>query len=165
MRLFEITEQYKALIALEDNDEVTPEFIADTLEGLEGDFEEKAVAVAKFILSLEANADAIMAAIDAMELRAARIQKRATSVKHYLLLQMQIVQTKKIQAPEFVISRRASPPAVYVGDEAMVPAEFWRQPPAPPPQIDKAGLKKALDAGREIVGCFIESGEHLRITL
>jgi len=70
VRLFEITSQFKALAALEDSDELPPEVIADTLEGLEGDFEAKTIAVAKFILSLEANAAAIEKAADAMALSA-----------------------------------------------------------------------------------------------
>ena len=90
LRLFEITQQFKALEGLQDSDDLPPEVIADTLEGIIGTFEEKAVAVAKFILSLEAAAEDIEAAAEAMHQRATRIKNRADSVRQYLLLQCQI---------------------------------------------------------------------------
>jgi Siphovirus Gp157 len=166
VRLFEITSQFKALAALEDSDELPPEVIADTLEGLEGDFEAKTIAVAKFILSLEANAAAIEKAADAMALRAARISKRAESIRHYLLLQMQIVNwNRKIEADDIVIARRNNPVAVQVSDERTVPKDYWRQPPAPPPQLDKKLIKEKLQAGVEIPGCYLEAGERVDIRL
>ena len=72
LALYEIVHQFKELEALTDSEELSPEFVADTLQGLIGNFEDKAVAVAKFILSLEANAEAIAEAADAMEKRCAR---------------------------------------------------------------------------------------------
>src|ERR1700676_4411982 len=116
-RLFEITDQYRRLLELEDSDDIPPEVIADTLEGLEGDFELKSAAVAKFILSLEASAEAITEAAKRQAARAARLQKRAESIRQYLLLQFQAVDFKKIETDDLVISRRRNPPALYVTDE------------------------------------------------
>ena len=46
MKLFEITQQFRELEKLELDDDIPPEVIRDTLEGLTGDFTEKAVQVA-----------------------------------------------------------------------------------------------------------------------
>ena len=165
LRLFDIVTQLKALERLEDSDEIPPEVIADTLEGLQGSFEVKAVAVAKFILSVEANADAIKEAAAAMKQRAERLQRRADSIKHYLLLQCQIVDVKKISTAEIIISRRANPVAVQVTDSATIPEQFWVQPPPPPKQLDKKAIKEALQNGTDVPGAFLESGEHIRISL
>lgn len=166
MRLFEITEQFRGLAALEDSDELPPEVIADTLEGLLGDFEEKTVAVAKFILSLEAAAEDIKEAADAMAKRAARLEKRAESVRAYLLLQMQAIDWRqKINRPDIVISRRNNPVAVFVADEKSVPEKFWVQPDPPPKRLDKKTIKEALQAGEEVPGAFLEAGERIHIAL
>jgi hypothetical protein len=166
LRLFEITEQFKALENIEDSDDLPPEVIADTLEGLEGDFETKAIAVAKFIMSLEATAEQVKAAAKATELRAARIAKRAESIRHYLLLQMQIIDWRaKIEADDIVIARRNNPPMVNVADEASVPKAFWVQPEPPPPRIDKKAIKEALQSGDEVPGCYLEAGERVEIRL
>ena len=165
LKLFELTEQFRSLERLTESDELAPEFIADTLEGLQGDFEAKAIAVAKFILSLEAASEDIGEAAKAMELRAARVQKRADSVRAYLLFQMQAIDWKKIDAADIVISRRSNPVAVQVTDEHSIPAQFWVQPEPPPKRIDKKAIKEALQSGTDVPGCFLESGESIRITV
>ena len=163
LALYEIAHQFKALESLADSDDLPPEMIADTLEGLEGDFETKAVQVAKFILSLEANAEAVTKAADAMELRALRMTKRAESIRAYLLFQMQTVDWRKIDTPEIIISRRNNPAAVQVADEASVPDSYWVQPDPPPKRIDKKAVKAALQSGTDVPGCFLESGERVDI--
>jgi hypothetical protein len=164
-RLFEITAQFKALADLEDSDDLPPEVIADTLEGLQGDFEEKAVAVAKFIMSLEATAESIIEASKAMDLRSARLNKRAENVRNYLLLQMQIINWKKIETAEIRIGRRNNPVAVHITEEDSVPDNFWVQPDPPPKRIDKKAIKEALQAGGSVPGAHLESGERVDIRI
>ncbi len=164
LRLFEITQQFKALEALQDSDDLPAEVIRDTVEGIVGTFEEKAVAVAKFILSLEAAAEDIEAAAEAMHDRATRIKNRADSVRQYLLLQCQIIDAKRIETPELVIRRQLNPVAVRITDEHAVPADYWRQLPAPPPVIDKKLIKDSIQNGIEVPGAYLEAGEHVRIS-
>jgi hypothetical protein len=166
LRLFDITEQFKALELLEESDELPPEVIADTLEGLQGDFEAKAVQVAKFILSLEAASEDIDEAAKAMAARASRLKKRAESIRHYLLLQFQFIDWKgKITRPDIIVSRQNNPPAVIVSDETLVPANFWVQPDPPPKRIDKKSVKEALQAGVDVPGCYTEAGERIVIKI
>ncbi len=163
--LFELAAQYRELAALEASDELAPEVIADTLEGIVGDFETKSVAIAKFILSLEAKAEGIDAAAEAMAARAARLAKRAESIRQYLLLQFQTVDFKKIETDELIVSRRNNPPAVRITDESVVPEEFWVQPETPPKRIDKDAIKLAIKSGKSIHGCYLDSGERIEIRL
>jgi hypothetical protein len=165
VKLFEIVDQFKALAVLEDSDDIPPEVIADTLEGLEGDFEQKAVAIAKFILSMEAAALDIRAAALAMEHRADRLARRAEAIKHYLHYSMQAINKDKIETPELKIRRQNNPPAVQITDEKKIPEAYWRYPPPPPKEPDKKAIKQALESGITIEGCFIEAGEHLRIQI
>lgn len=163
--LFEITAQFKELAALQDSDEIPPEVIADTLEGLQGDFQAKSIAVAKFILSLEANSDAITEASKAMAARAARLQKRADSIRAYLLFHFQATDQRKITTPELTISRRNNPVAVQVQFENEIPAEYWVQPPPPDLRLDKKAIKEALQSGKSVPGAYLESGERVEIKL
>ena len=163
MKLFEITQQFRELEKLELDDDIPPEVIRDTLEGLTGDFTEKAVQVAKFALSLESHADAIAEAAKAMSTRAGRMQKRADAIRSYLLFQMQLIQQKRIETPELVIARQTNPPSVQVTDEHGIPDKFWVQPEPPPRRIDKKAIKEALQSGETIDGAYLEQGESLRI--
>lgn len=165
LALYEIADQFRALERLEGSEELPPEVIADTLSALEGDFEVKAVAVAKFILSLEAASDDIAEAAKAMQERAKRLQKRADSVRAYLLFNFQALDKKKLETADLVIARRNNPVAVQVTDAESVPEQYWFQPPPPPPHIDKKAVKEALQSGAEIPGCCLESGERIEIRL
>lgn len=163
LKLYEISNQFQALEQLGDSDDLPAEVIADTLEALEGDFESKAVQVAKFVLSLEANAAAVENAAKAMGTRGARIRSRAESIKAYLQFHMQAIEKKRIESPELVITRRPNPPAVQITDEHAVPDKFWVEPPAPAKRIDKKAVKAAIDSGERVDGAFVEAGERLEI--
>jgi hypothetical protein len=165
MRLFELVGQYRELMALEDSEEIPEEVIRDTLEGLSGEVEDKCVAIGKFILDMQASAAAIKEASKAMALRSERLAKRADSLKHYMLLQLQICDLKRIETPELTIRRQSSPPSVVISEGVEVPLEFMFQPLPPPPHPDKKALKEALQSGRVIEGVFIERGEHVRISI
>ena len=165
MRLFELSAQHRALQLLEDSDDIPEEVLRDTLEGLEGDIQSKCVSIGKFILDMQASAAAIKEAGKAMLLRSERMAKRADSLKHYMLLQLQIMDMRRIQTPELTIRRQNSPPSVVISEGVEVPSEFMFHPPPPPPHADKKALKAALQAGREIPGVYIEQGEHIRIEI
>ena len=165
MRLFELSAQFRELQALEDSDEIPEEVIRDTLEGLEGDIQSKCVAIGKFILDMQASAAATKEAGKAMLLRSERISKRADSLKHYMLLQLQLLDMRRIQTPELTIRRQNSPPSVVIADGITVPEEFMAYPPPPPPHPDKKLLKSALQSGREVPGVYLEQGEHIRIEI
>jgi hypothetical protein len=76
---------------------------------------------------------------------------------------LQALDKKRIEAPELVITRKSNPPAVVIADEAQIPEGFWIQPPAPPKRIDKGAVGKALKAGQEVAGAYLEAGERLDI--
>lgn len=163
LKLYEISHQFQALEQLGETDDLPAEVIANTLEALEGDFEVKALQVAKFIVALEANGSAIEEAAKGMMVRAMRVQKRAESIRAYLQFHMQALEKKRIEGTELVISRKANPPAVIVTDEASVPEQFWIQPPQPPKRVDKPAIKAAFAKGERVPGAFIEAGERLDI--
>jgi hypothetical protein len=163
MKLFEFARQYIELEKLTESDDIPHEVIADTLEAIEGEFDDKAVAVAKMVLTLEAEGAAIKAAADAMMDRASRVEHRADSLRAYLLFQLQTVDRKRIETSEVVIARRANPVAVQVTNEDEIPPRFYVQPEPPPPRLDKKALKVALQAGEAISGAYLESGERVEI--
>jgi len=163
LKLYEISSAFQSLEQLGESDDLPAEVIHDTLEALEGDFEAKAVQVAKFILSLEANAQAVRLAATQMTGRANRIDNRAASIKAYLQFHLQAMDKKRIESPELVIARRANPPAVVITDEHAIPPQFWVQPPPPDKRIDKKAIKAAIDAGERVDGAYVEAGERLEI--
>jgi hypothetical protein len=163
LKLYEIANQFRELESLADSGDLPPEVIRDTLEGLQGDMQQKGVAVAQFIRNLDVNADVIDEAAKAMQQRANRLRKRAESVKAYLLFNMQATGITKIEAPEFVIALRNNPEAVEIAEGAQIPDELMVRPEPPPPRPDKVKIKAALKAGQNVDGCRLVAGQRVEI--
>jgi hypothetical protein len=162
--LYQLTEQHRELERLADTtDDLPPEVIRDTIEALEGAIEAKAVSVAAVVRNLELHAEMIRTASKQLAERAARAEKRADSLRAYLLFNLQAVGVFKVESPEFTVTVRNNPVTVRIADERAVPAEFLVQPPAPPPKVDKAQIKEALKAGKDVPGCWLEAGQRVEI--
>jgi hypothetical protein len=160
--LYKLVAQYRELQQI-DAEEIPEEVLRDTLEALGGELTEKATNVAMLCQNLDTFAQNIDLAAKQMKDRALRVQRRADQVRHYLHVMMEAAEITKIEAPEFTLAIKKNPPAVVIAPDAKVPDEFIVTPPAPAPYPDKAAIKNALKAGREIEGCRLDQGTRLEI--
>jgi hypothetical protein len=168
MKLYELTAQYRSLEALESSEDLPPEVIRDTLEGLQGQLQEKATNVALFIRNLESTADAIDEAAATMQARGTRLRARAQSLQQYLLFNMQAAGITKVESPYFTLAVKKNPPTVVIDSENLIPEQYMRTPDPPPPpkpSPDKAAIAKAIKAGEEVPGAHAEQRERLEIEL
>lgn len=163
MKLYEITASYlQALDMFTDPDEDIPaNIVADTLEAIEGNFEVKAVQVAAFARQMEAEAEAIKAAIESMERRKKALETRARWLRDYVKIGMETMGWKKLESPWFVLAVQKNPAAVDVFDENALPAEFKRQ--IIEYRIDKTAIKEAIGKGAVVPGARITNGTRLAI--
>lgn len=163
MRLYEIAAQYRELETLEASEDLPAEVILQTLDALDGDLREKSVNVALFCENLRATATEIIARANAMEERAKRLKARADSLQAYLQMHMSACGITKIECPYFTLQLKKNPPSVVVDSLGAIPQKFWRQPEAPPPQLDKKAIAAAIKAGEEVPGAHVESFDRLEI--
>jgi Siphovirus Gp157 len=163
LKLYEIERNYlEALDVFTDPDnEIDPRTVTDTLEAIEGEFEQKAVNVAAFLRQMEAEAEAIKQAEEKMARRRKALENRAHWLRDYLKIGMEVVGMKKIPSPWFVLSIQKNPPAVDVFDPAAIPAEF--QEAVTEIKINRTAIKEAIGAGREVPGARITNGTRLSI--
>ena len=161
--LYELTAEWQqAVEALDEMADLPPEVIADTLAGIESEWNAKAVAVALMIRNYEAAADAKAAEAARMSERAKAEQKRADGLRAYLLAQMQATGTKRIEAPGFAMIRRSNPGAVIVADASALPAVYWRVIPEKR-EPDKKGIGDALKRGEAVPGAELVPSERLQV--
>ena len=165
LKLYEITAQFKELDRLVATDDLPQELIRDTIEGLVGTFEDKAVSVVKFIRNLEVLADIKDETAKQMKESANRVRRRSEAVKAYLLFQMQATGISKIECPEFSINVRTNPESLKINIDARIPDEYMVTPEPPPPQPDKKAIKAALKGGAHIDGCYLEAGQRVEIKI
>lgn len=163
--LYQITDQHRELLQLAEEADLDPQMLADTLDGLAGDFEAKAKSVAMFIENLQVNADSIQVAAKLMTQRAQRLAQRAEAIRTYLKINMEATGITKISCPWFVISLRKNPPRVEIIDESLIPEQYRVWPEPPPPSIDKRALLEALKIDPAIPGATIAQDTRVEIKL
>jgi hypothetical protein len=161
--LYEIVRHRAEFERLAESGEVDAQTVMDTLESLDGELNEKAVSVAMFSRNLDATAAAVREAGKAMLERAARLERRAESIRQYMLYQLQFAQVSKIECPWFTIAIKRNPPAVVIDDEQALPAEYLTQPEPPAPRPDKAKIKDALKAGADVPGARLIQSDRLEV--
>ena len=143
-----------------DLDEQT---VADTLEGLQGELEVKAVNVAFVARNLEATAEQIKLAESQMSARRTALENRAKRIREYLKLNMERTGITKIESPYFKLAIRDNPPSVVIDAESQIPEGFMRLPEPPPVVPNKKLIGEALKAGLDVPGCHLERGTRLEI--
>lgn len=166
LKLYEVANEYlhdlELLEHMETSGELSAQAFTDTLEGLSGDFETKALNVICFARNLEAEADAIQGAIDAMQARMRALDSKAEWIRGYIFTQMQRTGISEIKSPYFVMKLKNNPGKVVIDCEAALPADCWRVVPETR-EVDKKAIKAILDEGKEMAGAHIEKSQRLEI--
>lgn len=160
--LFQLAAEYRAIADKLNDSELDEATIADTLESMSGDLQEKSVNIAKFFRNLESDAEQIEQAAKQMMDRAKALRKKADSLKHYLHSNMEKAGIQKIECPWFVLSIKLNPASVKIDDESLIPDYYMREIPAKF-EPDKKLIKSAIDEGYVVPGCHIERGTRLEV--
>jgi hypothetical protein len=161
IRLYELSADYlAALDALAEIDDLPPEAINDTLAGLAGAWEDKALNVARYVRNLEAEATAIEDARKRMDARAKATANRAARLKEYLKNELERTGLKP-KAPDLALRLQANPPSVAIDDATLIPDDYRRTETVT--TILKAEIANALKAGLPIPGTHLERSQRLVI--
>jgi hypothetical protein len=159
--LYELAAQHRQLADRLSDTNLDDQTIADTLEAESGDLMEKGTNVAKVLRNLESFAEQIKQAEQQMTERRKAIEKRAASLKQYLLTNMDMAGITKIESPWFCISIKNNPESVVIDDAVALPKEYMRETISYAP--DKALMKSAMQDGFDVPGAHLERGKRLEI--
>jgi hypothetical protein len=156
--LYEITAQYQQLAALaESGDEDLAVAVRDTMEGIEGEFQEKGKALAMITLNMDGDLEAIQSQIDRLNERKRILSNRKESLKEYLRTSMEASGITKITHPLFTITLGKGKPIVVIDEESKIPDEFMNTKVTSTPA--KAEIARAIKDGIEVPGAHSEIGK------
>jgi hypothetical protein len=165
MKLYELTNDYLALMNAIDNDELPEEAIADTLEAITSSIEEKADSIACLLKNLDAECIAIKAEESRLAERRKAKEKSIERIKQYLSESLQSAGIDKIETARNRITFRKSE-SVEVDEETFIRwAEVNRDDllTYSAPKANKTEIKKALKSGAEIVGAALRINNNMQI--
>jgi len=153
--LRELSTELRQINDLANDPEVPSEALADTIEGLEGMFEEKALRVVRVMVNNDSDIAALDAEIKRLQDRKKVMSNAKTRLKDYLRFNMESTGINKIKSPLFSITLGKPRDIVLIEDESLLPEDYKRITIAP----DKVLIKKALKDGCDVPGAIMSKGQ------
>lgn len=144
--LYDLTDKLTSLQRQAESGNADPQAIADTMEMVEGDFEDKAVGYVKVYKSIDADVKEIDAEIKRLQERRSSFNNNANTIKQRLVQAMVETGHEHIKTPLFTIYTRRTVSVQAPEDPNELPQEFIKTTLS----VNKIDLKKALQAGREV---------------
>lgn len=161
--LYEIKAEYINLLNAIDAGEIPEEAITDTLDGLQGELNEKADSLACIIKSLNSDAEAISSECDNLAKRAASKKAKAEFFKQYLSGMMQAAGIKKLETPRSVLSFRTSSSLFIADEQDFIQRHSDLCKKEIKITIPKKDITNLIKSGNEISGAELVIKQNLQI--
>lgn len=160
MTLYQLTDTFKQVLEMAQDPSIDAQAIADTLEGIGGEIEDKADGYAKVIKELEADSDKLTAEITRLTDRKKALQNNIKRMKESLTAAMQATGKIKFKTDLFSFNVQKNPPTLVIDDENNIPTEYYIPQE---PKLDTTVIKELLKSGTELGFAHLEQGEGVRI--
>lgn len=160
MNLYELTENYRNLQELLENDEIDQSIITAALDEVGGNIEEKSENIAKLIKSLEVDINGFKDEEKRLAAKRKSLEIRVKSLKEYIESAMKVTGKKKFKGQLFTFSIQKNPPSVNITDLSLIPQEYYIEQE---PLLNKKQLLADLKQGELIDGAELKQTEGLRI--
>lgn len=162
--LYELTDAYETVINMLYDDEVDEQAVIDTLEGIEGEFENKADNYAKLLKNIIADSKAIKEEEERLYARRKSLENKVTRLKDTLEANMRVIgKTKfKTQLFSFNIQKNGGvqPLSIDVFDVNEIPKQYLiPQDPIP----NNEAIRTLLESKQVPWAHLAPRGESLRI--
>lgn len=125
-QLYKLTEDYKALEILLEDETFRPDDIHNMLKEIKQEMGDKVENIAKLILSLQAEAEMIKQEKERLNSRQQAHLNQATWLKGYILNEMITVGISRVKRELLTVSVQDSPPSAEVVALELIPEEFLK---------------------------------------
>ena len=160
MTLYELSEQLQVLAEMAEDPEVSAETLLDTMEAVEGEFEAKAEGYAKVMAELKGRSDMLGDEIERLQKHKRACDSNRDRIGDRLMDAMIATGKTKFTTDLYSFAVRKTPGSLQIIDESQVDNEYLIPQK---PQIDKAGIRKAIKDGKKFAWCRIKPGQTLSI--
>lgn len=151
--LYEISSEYAKLL----NEDIDPEMIADTLDGIEGEFTDKVGSMIAMIKNDCAYSLALKEESKKLTARASIINNRVDRIKSYIAESMDSIGKKTITSGVHQVTSRKKSVSVDITDLAVLPPSVCEYETMI--KADKKEIKKLLTAGEKVAGAVLKYGK------
>lgn len=165
MTLYSLTVQMQEILDMAESGEFDEELIANTLEGVEGEIEDKLDSYGVIVNELQDDVDKLDKEIKRLNAKKKTITGSIDYLKRMVMFTMGRMDKKKIKGERFtwsIVKNGGKAPVIYEDDfnPLNIPEQFqmWDVQP------DKALIREVLESGTELPFARLgERGESLRL--
>ena len=158
-KLYELTEMYKNIWDLVEDDEVDLDTLETALSQVEDNLEVKAESMAKIIKGIDGDIDTLKSEEKRLAEKRRVLENKKNNIKAYLENQLRVMEIDKIKTPLFTVSLQKNPPSVEIVNEDLIPEQFKKVTYT----VAKKDILEALKNGQVIEGAEIKQTKSLRI--
>lgn len=162
MHLYELTDNYKKVMDMLEDDEINVDVIKGTLESIECAIEVKAHNTVALVKSLEMYSKGIEAEINRLEAKKKAVDNKQESLKSYLFGQLETAKLTEVKTQLFSIKQQNGNPLVEIENEKLIPAKYKTAVPASF-TIRKKEIAADLKAGKKVLGAKLVKTTSWRI--
>lgn len=157
MKLYELS---AAWVELQEMD-CDPQTLADTLEAIEGELDEKLVNISKLVRSLNAEAEAVQFEILRLRTQKERLEKKVDGLMEYARNAM--LMTHKTNVSDGISGFRIqkNPPKVEILSDEAIPLCYYTEKVVR--TVDKNAIKQAIQGGFTVPGAVLKQDEAIRL--
>lgn len=160
--LYEITAKHRELALLAEENEDMAQAVSDTMEMIEGEFNDKALSLVNVMKNIGAGIPSIDAEIARLTARKKTIENNQAHMTKYLQTNMEASGISKIECPLFTITLAKGRDIVQIDDADKIPADYLNIKTSMTPM--KKEILAALKEGEEINGAsLVKSSNSIRI--
>ena len=160
-KLYELTEMYKNIWDLVEDDEIDLETLETALSQVEDNLETKAESMAKLVKGIDGDVTALKEEENRLAKRRKALENKQTNIKLYLENQLNVMGIDKVKTPLFTVALQNNPPSVNILDENLIPEQYKKS--VTTTSIVKKDILEALKDGQVVEGAEIKQGKSLRI--
>jgi hypothetical protein len=125
MKLYEITKDMREIQALVERGELTPEMVADTIEGLDGQFEDKVRSTLKVRQGMLADIAGLDSELERLGKMKKTLQDSCDWLTDYVKNAMLMTQREKLDLGIFKLSLRKATEQLWEIDESRILAKYF----------------------------------------
>ena len=163
MTLYNLAENYKLLMAMAEDPEIDSEMLADTMEAIEGEIDEKLDNYAVIINTIKTNVQQIKDEENRLADMRRSMENKQKKMLQVMTYMMTTTDHQKIKTSRYSFTVQKNPPSLVLDEQYIenIPDEYII---IPDPVVDKAKLKADLKAGKDLDGiAHLEQSVGVRI--
>jgi hypothetical protein len=157
--LFGLSERYKALEELLDDETIPQEDVNRALMEVMDDVKSKGENGINYLHMLDGNIELAKKRKKEIDNYVKRVENRKKRILTAYLAAMNAMKMKSIMTGVGELKVKKNPPAVIIDDGAQVPAQYKKQTVTIAP--DKTKIKAAINAGEKVPGAHLEQAVSL----